>query len=975
MGGWTAILVAYLLGGVTFIPLVVAAVLAHAYYTLPYRHDVGSPRAKDEADSIVQPGDDAAPLDAAKQAAAEEPKTRANQDFDVAAGYFAGCREYTPMGINAKPIERSTPVGSTTVAAPSPSVYQTMYRSIFDRKPVAGPLETNGLSQRPKKAGNVFYVVLRHGHLMLFDDDEQLEVRHVISLAHHDISIFSGGDVTPEGELFIKRNALCLSRKRDGAGQAPDGQVSKPFYLFSENCSAKEDFYFALLKNQEQTFGFDTSPPKPRQFDVKNIISLVQRLHSSEDHLHTRWLNAMLGRIFLAVYKTRDLENFIHEKITKKISRVKRPSFLTNITIQRIETGEAAPYFANLKLRDLTVEGECVVEADVRYNGNFRIEVGATAKIDLGTRFKAREVNLVLAVVLKRVEGHVLFKIKAPPSNRVWFSFLTMPKMEMAIEPIVSSRQITYTVILRQIENRIKEVFAETLVQPFWDDVPFFRTEHKTWRGGIFEGDDAVESSENVEALVDEAADASLVDRAEESHHLVNETRPLEKSYSMPITDVQPEKTGLFGRKLSKNANSSSTSVASAGVDAKGPTASPLRSPNIVKNSTDPIVGTETAHADLFKPSSSPPDHATNFMAALQSRSRDASPMATPMGSPGKTGSLAKAPSQSSASSKEGGDGGNEETDATPVPAARRNTASSTNSSSHGDKSTASSPAPSTTSSLKNQAGSLGRNFFLRRENTNNATLTESSNGDIKRNTLAAVANAAVQARQWGWNAIQRQKDARRNGDKAAQVDLSQPMGRGQPLPPPGVPLPGPTNGRTKIGPIPAPKRKPVPDQETPEALEAEKEQESRPVPAPPLPPRRRRGASQEEEENVEQNMLVVAAPDDSQPGTPAVEDEANYEAPWTETATVVEGAPEQVSEAEDTAAAGPSTRTRESSLSDKLAPGSPMVAFPAAAVTGIEDDDDYSGWLEEDNFDDEQIGETLPAAVAGDAEQGGPGG
>ncbi|POR32896.1 Putative PH domain-containing protein [Tolypocladium paradoxum] len=973
MGSWTAILVAYLLGGVTFIPLVVAAVLVHGYYTFPCRHDVGFPRTKDEADSIVQPGDDTAPLDAAKKAAADEPKTRANQDFDVAAGYFAVCREYTPMGINAKPIERSTPMGSTTVAPPSPSVYQTMYRSIFDRKPVAGPLENNSLSQRPKKAGNVFYVVLRHGHLMLFDDDEQLEVRHVISLAHHDISIFSGGDTTPEGELFIKRNALCLSRNRDGADQAPDSQVSKPFYLFSENCSAKEDFYFALLKNQEQTFGFDTSPRKPRQFDVKNIISLVQRLHSSEDHMHSRWLNAMLGRIFLGVYKTRDLENFIREKITKKISRVKRPSFLTNITILRIDTGEAAPYFTNLKLRDLTVEGECVVEADVRYNGNFRIEVGATAKIDLGTRFKAREVNLVLAVVLKRVEGHVLFRIKAPPSNRVWFSFQTMPKMEMAIEPIVSSRQITYTVILRQIENRIKEVFAETLVQPFWDDVPFFRTEHKTWRGGIFEGDDAVESSENIEAPVDEAADAASVDRVEENHDLLNEPRPPEKSYSMPVIDLQPERTGLFGRKLSKNANNSSTSVVSTGVDAKGPTASPLRSPNIVKNSTDPIVGTETTHADLFKPSSSPPDHATNFMAALQSRSHDASPMVTPLGSPGKAGSLAKAASQSSASSKEGGDHDNEEeTDATPVPPGRRNTASSADSSSHGENSTASSPAPSTTSSFKNQAGSLGRNFFLRRENTNNTTSTESSNNDIKRNTLAAVTNAAVQARQWGWNAIQRQKDARRNGDKAAPVDLSQPMGRGQPLPPPGVPLPGPTNGRTMIGPIPAPKRKPVPDQPLAEAPEVQKEREPRPVPAPPLPQRRRRGASQEQEGDVEQNILVVAAPDDSQPGTPAVEDKLNYEAPWAETAAVVEGAPEQVSETENTAAAGSSTRTRDSSLSDgKLAPRSPIVALPAAAVTGAEDDDDdYSGWLEDDNFDDEPIGETLAAVVAGDADQ-----
>src|SRR6478609_3614640 len=93
----------------------------------------------------------------------------------------------------------------------------------------------------------------RHGHLMLFDDEQQIEVRHVISLAHHNVSIYSGGGVTPEGELFIKRNAICLSRKTIGSESTADSHLTKPFYLFSENCSAKEDFYFALLRDQEQT--------------------------------------------------------------------------------------------------------------------------------------------------------------------------------------------------------------------------------------------------------------------------------------------------------------------------------------------------------------------------------------------------------------------------------------------------------------------------------------------------------------------------------------------------------------------------------------------------------------------------------------------------------------------------------------------------------------------------------------------------
>jgi hypothetical protein len=826
----------------------------------------------------------------------------------------------------------------------------------------------------------------RHGHLMLFDDEEQIEVRHVISLAHHDVSVYSGGDVTPEGELWIKRNAICLSRKQDGSEAGPDGQLSKPFYLFSENCSAKEDFYFALLKNQEQTFGANASAPRPKHFEVKHIISLVQRLHSHEDNIHSRWVNALVGRVFLALYKTRDLESYISEKITKKIARVKMPSFLTNINIQRIDTGEAAPYFNNIKLKDLTVEGDCVVEADVRYTGNFRIEVAATAKIDLGQRFKAREVNLVLAVVARKVEGHVMFKIKPPPSNRVWVSFQTMPKMEMAIEPIVSSRQITYTVILRQIENRIKEVVAETLVQPFWDDIPFFKTEHKKWRGGIWEGDDAIETDgKSTEATLAQDMETYAADRAEESPDILAETRPMEKSHSMPLVDsAQSAPSSLFGRKLGKGGSAPSPSASSTSVETKAPP-SAAPSPKILNHTPEPVVGTDTAHAELFKPSSSPPDHATSYMAALHSRSQDASPSVTPIGSPAKLPSLAKKPSFSSSSSADNRDGEKEkenESETTPVSAGRRNTASSADSASiRSDGQEASSP--SSRSSFKDQAGSLGRNFFSRRENNGS---TPSLSGDStassqKKNALAAVTNAAAQARQWGWNAIQRQKEMRKNSDASAQpVDISQPMGRGQPLPPPGTPLPGPTSGMTKIGPIPMPKRKPVPAPQGSDRTSDASSEETHGQ-APPLPNRRRRGASHETEGDGEQGILVVAAPDDSEPETPGVEDKAEYLAP-SESASITTGeatddAASAKFTAETTQLSTPPTEPArpESPVPDKdmgkpaspskqekthAEEGSPVPAAPAISSTSVanEDDDDFSGWLEDDG-PDENMGQT----------------
>lgn len=158
MGTWTGFLLTYLLGGVTFLPLLIAVVLLHAHLTFPRRDD--SNPAKDDGDAnLVQPGDDLAPLKVAQKEPKDHTKRPSPSDTETAAGYYAVCREYTPMGINAKPIERSTPIGSTTVAAPSQSVYQSMYRSLFDRKQQPGPLD-NGKSGRPKK-GNVFYVVLR----------------------------------------------------------------------------------------------------------------------------------------------------------------------------------------------------------------------------------------------------------------------------------------------------------------------------------------------------------------------------------------------------------------------------------------------------------------------------------------------------------------------------------------------------------------------------------------------------------------------------------------------------------------------------------------------------------------------------------------------------------------------------------------------------------------------------------------------
>lgn len=809
---------------------------------------------------------------------------------------------------------------------------------------------------------------------MLFDDDEQLEVRHVVSLTHHDVSIYSGEPTIPEGELFIKRNAICLSRRADGADLGPDAQLSKPFYLFSENCSAKEDFYFALLRNQEQTFAAERKGPRPIQFDIKNIISLVQKLHSSEEHMQTRWLNAMIGRIFLGVYKTKDVENFIREKLTKKIARVKRPSFLSNIEIKGIDTGESAPYITNPRLKDLTVEGEWGMEADVRYTGNFRLEVATTARIDLGARFKVREVNLVLAVVVRKLEGHMLFKIKPPPSNRLWVSFQQPPKIEMTIEPIVSSRQITYTVILRQIESRIKEVIAETMVLPFWDDTPFFSTEHKKWRGGIFQ-DDQVPPSD-LETLLAREGRLDQVEQMEESSVVAEPDLPsVEKSHTIPAIDKVENRptSGLFGRRMSNKSRTDSNpspSASSTSLDIRvemdgTPELKPESNSEVIARSvpsasvvppSSAVVGADTINAELFKPSASPPNEgAAAAMAALSARSRNSSsaaqtPVQPPVPSPFRPYTTSKS-SHSSGSSHEATDS---EKDPETTPQARRNKASSTGShDEHGGKL----PAPSVHGSIKSQTGSIARGLFTRRDTTP-APPSPVGSDMQKRNALAAVSNAAASAKQWGLSALQRHalnkvgvaKDAP-SPTSEAPLDLKQPMGRGRPLPPPGTPLPMPDR-KTKTAPIPVPKRKLVP----PPALEnreeaAEPQHERRqPVAPPPLPKRWQR---QNEQGRDEENVLVVAAPVDSEPASPLSGlHTPSYVQPWVE-------------EVEDTSGGAGTSASEDGALVDT---GTGHDAENSQASRGVAidsspsvDDDDYSAWM-----DDPEPDEAGPSKGAG---------
>lgn len=447
----------YIFGGLTFLPLCLAAFLAILFYTSP----VVSLPAKTgvTASTLPKADDDAEPVTVYR------------------AGWLVARRTYEPTKDNGD----GTYVGMLT----------SSYKSFMDNR-----------SKDPRRARpkDRFYAVLKHKTLYLYEGEDQTECWAAIELPSHDVVITPEGYL--DGELFAKRTAIEL-RPKEAADAVVDSLLDKSdsalvdhtderspsWFIFARVNSDKEDWYHSLVlasRLGSPTAAADVARDRSL-FDAQDMARLVEVIDQQPDSIPMRWFNALLGRVFLAVYRTKSVEEYITSRIVRKLKRVKLPAMLSEIQVREVQVGASVPLFSKPMLKDLNAEGDASMETHVAYVGNARVTIETVATISLGSRFKPYTVRLVLAVVLKELEGTMLFKVKKPPSNRIWFGFTQMPKMVLSVEPVVSTRQIKWSLVTGPIESRIRELVMEALVLPHMDDVAFFNTSSApSSRGGIY---------------------------------------------------------------------------------------------------------------------------------------------------------------------------------------------------------------------------------------------------------------------------------------------------------------------------------------------------------------------------------------------------------------------------------------------------------------------------------------------------------
>jgi hypothetical protein len=398
-----------------------------------------------------------------------------------------------------------------------------------------------------------------------------------------------------------------------------------------------------------------------------------------------------------------------------------------------------------------------------------------------------------------------------------------------------------------------------------WDDVAFLDTSKEPFRGGIWKKEAVVAKPVNIP---DEDAEDEAETGGEGTENSLGALK-IKDTRTMSTPALASSQNVVKPRGAKKG---SIKSLADIGLSSGFENPINPDPPQAIRSTSfaaaaGPMVTVDHADGDHVRSDQDPlhkRDEASVILKDLSSKSVTASPSGSPHGSPPHESSISLASNNHSTGISP--NASSESLHANPMP--QRPSIASIQSLNQ-------SLGPGTPTSANFDSQPPSQNEEPKHPKTLASAARSLTNTDRKQ-ALASINAATAAAQKWGWGVLNRNKQREAEAANRERTPET-PMGRGRPLPPPGIPLPPPERSPMKTNPFAVPKRRPVPPPQLPKrpdtTINEQSSDTSHLTPKPPLPERRNRQSSFQGDDEHRDEVLVVEAPVESAPTSPVVDE------------------------------------------------------------------------------------------------------
>lgn len=307
----------------------------------------------------------------------------------------------------------------------------------------------------------VFGVLRADSTLYIYENEDLRFNVGLISLVHVEVSLWPEG--LRENECYIKDFPVRMMIPINGE------QLAHEWYLYAPGVSAKEDWFLHLRHTSNNRGPYKTTPIFISQ------ARLLATCISSHADPHTLWTNALIGRVFLSLSGNAAVGESLKAKLSRKFSRLPRPSIVGDIHVDHVFLGDSPPAISNLHLHPYSPNSAMHIDMDFSYTGNFSISISTTVTMPLGPFLQALPIPVHLTIVVKRLSGHLLMTIKPlQATNRAWLGFYPhpVPLFDVDIIPLVgeSRLKIEFGWLINVFRKSLREALEETMFLPNMDD-------------------------------------------------------------------------------------------------------------------------------------------------------------------------------------------------------------------------------------------------------------------------------------------------------------------------------------------------------------------------------------------------------------------------------------------------------------------------------------------------------------------------